>query len=68
MRTSRKFTPLGKLEIMLLVGGCVVSWSKVGIGGEETEGDEAWWAKQGHDKVGNKVRNIGFNERFSISF
>ena len=53
MRTSLKFAPLKKFEIMLsllglastnTVGGCM-SGGKGVIGGEETEGNNAWQAK-----------------------
>jgi hypothetical protein len=32
------------------VGGCVMSWGKAGIGGEETDDEDAWWAKHYHHK------------------
>ena len=53
------FATLDKLETMLFsltlkgtktVGGCVMSWGKAGIGGEETDDEDAWWAKHYHHK------------------
>jgi len=73
--TSHKFAPLDKLEIMLsslvrlaitdTVGGCVVSWGKGGIGGEETEGEDALWAKRRHYKVGISLRKHNWMEKLS---
>jgi hypothetical protein len=40
-----------------------MSWGKGGIGGEETEDEDAWRAKRYHHKVCVVMRNNRLNEK-----